>query len=197
MRSKRGVLALRDVPPDPLASLGYALLQELGQDPERVGLKKTPTRFAESLRFLTQGDRLNPETLFEGALFAEDHDEMVTVRDIALYSLCEHHLLPFFGRAHVAYVPRGRIVGISKIPRLVDVFSRRLQLQERLTRQIAETLQRHLNPKGVAVVIEAEHLCMQMRGVQKQGSRIVTSSMLGVFRTRQETRQEFMNLIRT
>lgn len=181
---------------DPLADLTRSVLAELGEDPGREGLEKTPERTAKALRSLTQGYRQEADEILNGALFTEDYDEMVTIKDLALYSLCEHHLLPFFGKCHVAYVPKNRIVGLSKIVRLVEVYARRLQVQERLTKQIAETLQRVLTPRGVAVVIEAEHLCMQMRGVQKQGSAIVTSAMLGVFRTRQETRQEFMNLIR-
>ena len=181
---------------DNLVSLFESVLAEISDDPRREGILKTPYRVAKSLRFLTAGYRQDPKEVINGALFAEDNDEMVTMKDIALYSLCEHHLLPFFGKCHVAYIPKNRIIGISKIARLVDVFSRRLQVQERLTKQIAETLQETLDPRGVAVVIEAEHLCMQMRGVQKQGSRVLTSSMLGAFRTRQETREEFMNLIK-
>lgn len=183
-------------PQDNLVSLFESVLSEISDDPRREGILKTPARVAKSLRFLTAGYRQDPKKVINGALFAEDNDEMVTMKDIALYSLCEHHLLPFFGKCHVAYIPKNRIIGISKIARLVDVFARRLQVQERLTKQIAETLQETLDPRGVAVVIEAEHLCMQMRGVQKQGSRVLTSAMLGAFRTRQETREEFMNLIR-
>ncbi len=196
MKSLKPVVQLRSKE-DPLASLFRATLSELGEDPEREGLVKTPQRIAKALRFLTQGYTQNVEEIINGALFTEDNDEMVTMKDIALYSLCEHHLLPFFGKCHVAYIPKNKIIGISKIARLVDVFARRLQVQERLTKQIAETLQEVLDPRGVAVVIEAEHLCMQMRGVQKQGSFVVTSSMQGAFRARQETRQEFMNLIRS
>jgi GTP cyclohydrolase I len=182
---------------DPIAPLIGSLLSEIGEDPNREGLLSTPERVARSLRFLTRGYRQEVDEVINGALFLEDHDEMVTLRDIPLYSLCEHHLLPFFGKCHVAYIPRGKVIGLSKIPRLVDLFARRLQVQERLTKQIAETLKKALSPLGVAVVIEAEHLCMQMRGVQKRGSVVVTSSMQGVFRTRQETREEFMNLIRS
>lgn len=181
---------------DPLADLFKSVLAEIGENPEREGLIKTPARVAKAIRFLTQGYEQDPQEIINGALFTADNDEMVTMKDIAIYSLCEHHLLPFFGRCHVAYIPKNKIIGISKIARLVDVFARRLQVQERLTKQIAETLQNTLDPRGVAVVIEAEHLCMQMRGVQKRGSAVVTSAMLGVFRTRQETREEFMNLIR-
>lgn len=182
---------------DPLARLFESVLSEIGEDPVREGLIKTPVRVSKAIRFLTQGYGQDPQEIINGALFTADNDEMVTMKDIALYSLCEHHLLPFFGHCHVAYIPRNKIIGISKIARLVDVFARRLQVQERLTKQIAETLQNTLEPRGVAVVIEAEHLCMQMRGVQKRGSAVVTSAMLGAFRNRQETRQEFMNLIKS
>jgi GTP cyclohydrolase I len=181
---------------DPLADLFKSVLAEIGEDPSREGLIKTPARVAKAIRFLTQGYGQDPQEIINGALFTADNDEMVTMKDIAIYSLCEHHLLPFFGRCHVAYIPKNKIIGISKIVRLVDVFARRLQVQERLTKQIAETLQNTLDPRGVAVVIEAEHLCMQMRGVQKRGSAVVTSAMLGAFRNRQETREEFMNLIK-
>ncbi|MBI1908610.1 MAG: GTP cyclohydrolase I FolE [Deltaproteobacteria bacterium] len=172
------------------------ILSLLGENPEREGLLKTPKRVAKALQFLTKGYHENLEEIINGALFTEDHEEMVTMKDIALYSLCEHHLLPFFGKCHIAYIPSKKILGISKLARLVDMFARRLQVQERMTNQIADTLQEVLDPMGVAVVIEAEHLCMQMRGVQKRGSVVVTSAMLGAFRKRQETRQEFMNLIR-
>jgi GTP cyclohydrolase I len=182
---------------DNLVSAFESVLQDLGEDPRREGLKRTPARVAKSLRFLTQGYGQNIDDIVNGALFTEDNDEMVTMRDIEIYSLCEHHLLPFFGKCHVAYIPNRKIIGISKIARIVDVFARRLQVQERLTKQIAETMQRVLEPKGVAVVVEAEHLCMQMRGVQKQNSCVVTSAMLGAFRNRQETREEFMKLIRS
>ncbi len=198
MKGKSKVVSLSDRQEDQdnLVSLFESVLSEIGEDPRREGLEKTPERVARAIRFLTQGYDQNVEQILNGALFTEDNDEMVTMKDIALYSLCEHHLLPFFGKCHVAYIPKNKIIGISKIARLVDVFARRLQVQERLTKQIADTLQNALDPKGVAVVIEAEHLCMQMRGVQKQGSFVVTSSMQGVFRSRQETRQEFMNLIK-
>ncbi len=182
---------------DNLEEVARSILLEIGEDPKREGLKKTPLRVARAWRFLTQGYEQDPHEIINGALFTEDNDEMVTMKDIAIYSLCEHHLLPFYGKCHVAYIPNHKIIGISKIVRLVDVFTRRLQVQERLTKQIAETLQKALDPKGVAVVIEAEHLCMQMRGVQKRGSIVITSTMLGAFRSRQETRQEFMNLIRS
>lgn len=173
----------------------HDLLVELGEDPAREGLLKTPARVIRALRFLTEGYRKDVDELFNDAFFQEDYDEMVVVRDIELYSLCEHHLLPFFGKAHVAYIPDRRIVGLSKIPRLVDLFARRLQVQERLTKQIAETMMDKLEPRGVAVVVEARHLCMVMRGVEKQHSLMTTSHMLGAFRDAQSTRMEFMNLI--
>jgi len=171
------------------------LLIELGEDPDREGLLKTPTRVMRALEFLTEGYRKDVDELFNDAFFQEDYDEMVVVRDIEFYSLCEHHLLPFFGKAHVAYIPDNRIVGLSKIPRLVDLFARRLQVQERMTKEIAETMMEKLIPRGVAVVVEARHLCMVMRGVEKQHSFMTTSHMLGAFRDAQSTRMEFMNLI--
>jgi GTP cyclohydrolase I len=172
------------------------LLVELGEDPEREGLLRTPHRVARAWRFLLAGQTQSPEEIVNGALFHEDNDEMICVRDIELYSMCEHHLLPFVGKAHVAYIPNGTIVGFSKIPRLVDLYARRLQVQERLTSQIAETLDRLLAPQGVAVIIEAAHLCMTMRGVEKQNSVAVTSAMLGVFRDDRATRSEFLDLVR-
>lgn len=172
------------------------ILKALGEDPDREGLAKTPHRVAQALTFLTQGYRQDPAQVINDALFTEDYEEMIVQKDIDFYSLCEHHLLPFFGKAHVAYIPHHKIVGISKLARLVDVYARRLQVQERLTNQIANTIMEKLDPLGVAVVIEAEHLCMRMRGVEKQNSMIITSTLLGAFRTRQETRQEFMTLIR-
>jgi GTP cyclohydrolase I len=171
------------------------LLRRLGEDPAREGLLRTPERVARSLEFLTGGHAQDPREVVRGALFEESYSEMVVVRDIELYSLCEHHMLPFFGRAHVAYVPDGRIVGLSKLPRVVDVLARRLQVQERLTTEIADTLDEVLSPQGVGVVLEASHLCMMMRGVQKQNSRTVTSSMRGVFLTDRGTRSEFLRLI--
>ncbi len=171
------------------------LLAHLGEDPDREGLARTPHRVVDALRFLTEGYRQDLDDLFNDAFFSEDYDEMVVVRDIEFYSLCEHHLLPFFGKAHVAYLPRERIVGLSKIPRLVDHYARRLQVQERMTKEIAETMMERLAPLGVAVVVEARHLCMVMRGVEKQHSHMTTSSMLGAFRDEQSTRLEFMNLI--
>ncbi len=183
------------LPNDPIARLTRELLVELGEDPEREALLRTPERVAESLRFLTQGYTLDVKDVIADAVYAEPYEEMVVVRDIEVYSLCEHHLLPFYGRAHVAYMPRDRIVGLSKLPRVVDVFARRLQVQERLTTQIAEALDDALHPFGVAVVIEAFHLCMMMRGVEKQNSQTVTSSLTGVFRTDPKTRGEFLELI--
>lgn len=173
------------------------LLRSIGEDPNREGLQKTPFRVAQALRFLTQGYQQDLDKVFNDALFTEDYEEMIVQRDIDFYSLCEHHLLPFFGKAHVAYIPKHQIVGISKLARLVDYYARRLQVQERLTNQIANTLMERLDPIGAAVVIEAEHLCMRMRGVEKQNSLIITSTLLGAFRNRQETRAEFMNLIRS
>ncbi len=173
------------------------ILRHCGEDTEREGLARTPHRVAQALEFLTRGYREDPKVAINGALFTEeDYQEMILCRDVDFYSLCEHHLLPFFGKAHVAYLPNRRIVGISKIARLVEIYARRLQVQERLTTQIARTIMDEIDPLGVAVVLEAEHLCMRMRGVEKQNSYVTTSAMLGVFRTRQETRQEFMNLLR-
>ena len=171
------------------------LLARLGEDPQREGLVKTPERVADAWGTLLQGYQSDPEAILHGALFSDDTDEMICIRDIELYSMCEHHLLPFVGKAHVAYIPNGKIVGFSKIPRLVDVFARRLQVQERLTGQIAETLNRLLEPLGVGVVIEATHLCMTMRGAQKQNSVAVTSAMLGAFRENRATRNEFLDLL--
>lgn len=172
-----------------------AMLTELGEDPEREGLRDTPARVGRSMRFLTRGYDQNPADIIGSALFKEDYQEMIVMKDIDFFSLCEHHLLPFFGKAHVAYIPDGHIVGISKIARLVEVFARRLQVQERLTKQVAQTMMEQLRPAGVAVVVEAEHLCMRMRGVEKQNSIVVSSAVLGVFRTSQETREEFMSLV--
>jgi GTP cyclohydrolase I len=172
------------------------LLVEIGENPDREGLVKTPGRAAEAMAFLTQGYQQTLEDVLGDAVFEESYDDMVIVKDCEFYSLCEHHILPFFGKTHVAYIPRGRIIGISKIGRVVDLFARRLQVQERMTMQIAEALQRALDPRGVAVVQEAQHLCMMLRGVEKQSSRIVTSAVLGVFRTDPRTRAEFMSLLK-
>lgn len=177
-------------------ALVVRLLAQMGEDPERQGLRSTPRRVAESLAYLTAGYQVDLERILGQAVFAEPYDELVLVRDITFYSLCEHHLLPFFGVAHVGYLPQGRIIGLSKIPRLVDAFARRLQVQERMTSEIAQTLQRHLEPRGVAVVLEADHLCTMMRGVEKPGNRTITSSMTGIFRRDPRTRGEFMGLIR-
>jgi GTP cyclohydrolase I len=172
------------------------LLGELGDDAAREGLRDTPKRVENSLRFMTSGYAADVDSVLNDALFSVDYNEMVIVKDIDFYSLCEHHLLPFFGKCHIAYIPNGKVVGLSKIPRLVDIFSRRLQIQERLTNQIAETLLQKVQPLGVGVVMEATHLCMSMRGVQKQNSVAVTSAMLGAFREDARTRMEFLNLIR-
>ncbi len=181
---------------DGLADNIRDVIRRIGEDPDREGLVRTPMRVAKSLRFLTTGYRQDVDKVLNGALFDVAYDEMVIVKDIEIFSLCEHHLLPFFGRCHVAYIPTNKVIGLSKIPRLVDVFARRLQVQERLTTQIAETIMEKINPRGVGVVIEARHLCMIMRGVEKQNSVAVTSAMLGVFRSAQRTREEFLTLIR-
>ena len=172
------------------------MLVRLGEDPGREGLLRTPTRVHHAFEFLTRGYNQDPDALLKNALFTVSYDEMVIVKDIEMFSLCEHHLLPFFGKVHVAYIPNGKVIGLSKVPRLIETFSRRLQIQERLTTEIAETIQRVIQPQGVGVVIEARHLCMMMRGVEKQHSEAVTSSMLGCFREEQETRTEFLSLIR-
>ena len=173
-----------------------SILMKIGEDPKRDGLLNTPRRVDRAFRFLTSGYRMSADELLNGALFDVAYDEMVIVRDIETFSLCEHHLLPFFGKCHVGYIPNGRVIGLSKIPRLVDMYARRLQVQERLTMQIAETINEKVRPRGVAVVIEAQHLCMIMRGVEKQHSVAVTSSMIGAFKDNQNTRNEFLNLVR-
>ena len=178
-----------------MQDLYAAVLTELGEDPNREGLLKTPERVAKAMQFLTNGYQLKPDEILESAIFHEDYSEMVIVKDIEVYSMCEHHMLPFFGKAHVAYIPDGKIVGLSKIPRVVDAFSRRLQVQERLTLEIRDAIQRTLAPKGVAVVIECAHMCMQMRGVQKQNSVTTTSAFTGLFMTNDATRREFINLV--
>ncbi|HXX43886.1 MAG TPA: GTP cyclohydrolase I FolE [Candidatus Acidoferrales bacterium] len=178
-----------------IAELVREMLVRLGEDPKREGLARTPERFEKAMRFLTSGYRQSPEKLLNGAMFSVCYDEMVVVKDIELYSLCEHHLLPFFGKCHVAYLPNKRVVGLSKVARLVNMYARRLQIQERLTSQIAQTINEHLKPQGVGVIIEARHLCMVMRGVEKQHSAAVTSAMLGAFRTNKQTRDEFLSLV--
>jgi GTP cyclohydrolase I len=180
---------------DRLPEILEDLLLALGEDPTREGLQETPRRFAQALRYLTSGYQTRVEDVLNGALYTVSYDEMVIVKDIELFSLCEHHMLPFFGKCHVAYVPEKKVIGLSKIPRLVDMFSRRLQIQERLTTQIAETIQEQIRPQGVGVVVEARHLCMMMRGVEKQHSQAVTSAMLGVFRSQEQTREEFLSLV--
>ncbi|MBL8222178.1 MAG: GTP cyclohydrolase I FolE [Bryobacterales bacterium] len=181
---------------EPMAPLFQKILAELGEDPSREGLVKTPERAEKAMRFLTSGYQMDLDKIVNGALFNVKYDEMVLVRDIEFYSMCEHHMLPFFGKMHVAYLPKDKIIGLSKIPRIVDMFARRLQVQERLTQEVAETLSSVLNPKGVAVVCQAQHFCMMMRGVEKQHSGTMTSAMLGAFRTDKETRDELLSLLK-
>lgn len=171
------------------------ILKQIGENPEREGLEKTPERVAKALQYLTHGYDLNPDDIINQAIFHEEYSEMVIVKDIEVYSMCEHHMLPFFGKAHVAYIPKGKIVGLSKIPRIVDAYARRLQVQERLTIEIRDCIQRTLNPAGVAVVMECSHMCMQMRGVQKQNSTTTTSAFTGIFLNNDATRKEFINLV--
>ena len=178
-----------------LAGFYREILPELGENPEREGLIKTPERVAKALKFLTHGYELEPKEILKSAMFSEDYNEMVLVKDIEVYSMCEHHMLPFFGKVHVAYIPNGYIVGLSKIPRVVDAFARRLQVQERLTKEILECIQETIQPLGVAVVMEASHMCMQMRGVEKQNSKTTTSAFTGIFMDNLKTREEFMKLI--
>lgn len=185
-----------DDPLDPIEGYVEGILKELGEDPGRDGLQKTPRRVSEAMRFFTQGYEQDPAQILTGALFNVDYDELVVVRDIDFYSLCEHHMVPFFGRVHVGYIPNGKVVGLSKIPRTVEIFARRLQVQERLTMDIAQTIDAVLKPKGVGVVVEAKHLCMMMRGVEKQNTFAITSSLRGVFESDPKTRSEFMDLIR-
>ena len=181
--------------PSPLSALVETLLEQLGEDPKREGLLKTPERVARSMRFLTQGYQENLDEVVNGAIFHEPCDEMVVVKDIEFYSMCEHHLLPFYGRMHIAYIPDGRVIGLSKLPRITEMYARRLQVQERLTNQVAEAVSRVLKPKGVAVISEAAHLCMMMRGVAKQASTATTSCMLGAFREDPRTRSEILSLL--
>jgi GTP cyclohydrolase IA len=182
-------------PGDPIAELVDSLLLELGENPRRPGLRSTPDRVSRSLRELTDGYAVKPEDVIADAIFDQDYDEMVLVKDIPFYSLCEHHMLPFFGQVHVGYLPKGKIIGLSKIPRLVEVFSHRLQIQEQLTNQVAEALNAALAPRGVGVVVQARHLCMEMRGVETPGGRMITSCMLGTFRRDPRTRSEFLDLV--
>jgi GTP cyclohydrolase I len=182
--------------PESVADIVRRMLLMIGEDPDRDGLRHTPERFEKAMRFLTSGYQQDPEKLLNGAMFSVCYDQMVLVKDIEIYSLCEHHLLPFFGKCHVAYIPDKKVVGLSKIPRLVNMFARRLQIQERLTNQIASAIQQKISPLGVGVVVEARHLCMVMRGVEKQNSQTVTSAMLGAFRENVQTREEFLSLIR-
>lgn len=181
--------------PGSIASHMEDVIRQLGEDPTRDGLARTPVRIEKALRYLTSGYTADPEKIVNGALFDVDYDEVVIVRDIEFFSMCEHHMLPFFGRMHVAYLPNKKVIGLSKIPRLVDAFARRLQIQERLTQQVAQTIQKLINPRGVAVVCQARHFCMMMRGVEKQHSDAITSAMLGAFRDRKETRDEVLALI--
>jgi GTP cyclohydrolase I len=180
---------------DNLEPLVKELLEKLGEDPAREGLERTPHRVARAWRFLTRGYAEDPRDVIQGAVFQESYEEMVLCRDVDFFSLCEHHMLPFFGRAHIAYIPNGRVIGLSKLARVTEIFARRLQVQERMTRQIAETLMEELRPRGVGVVVEANHLCMVMRGVEKQNARTVTSSLLGEFRQNPATRAEFLSII--
>jgi GTP cyclohydrolase I len=197
MKSNKALVKVLRAPRDgeSIAPLVRQMLAQIGEDPQREGLVNTPERVDKALRFLTSGYRTDVRKVVNGALYAVKYDEMVIVKDIEFFSLCEHHLLPFFGKAHVAYIPRDRVIGLSKIPRLVDVFARRLQIQERLTQQIAETIHSLINPLGVGVVCEARHFCMMMRGVEKQHSGAVTSAMLGIFRNSKKTRDEFLSLV--
>jgi GTP cyclohydrolase IA len=186
-----------EAPQETIAELMRKVIVLLGEDPQREGLRKTPERFEKALKYLTSGYQQNMESLLNGATFSVHYDEMVVVKDIEFFSLCEHHLLPFFGKAHVAYLPNKRVLGLSKIARLVNMYGRRLQIQERMTSQIAEAIQEKISPEGVGVIIEARHLCMQMRGVEKQHGQAVTSAMLGSFRHNKQTRDEFLSLVRS
>jgi GTP cyclohydrolase I len=186
-----------EMPKESIADLVRKMIQLVGEDPNREGLRKTPERFEKAFKFLTGGYLQNVDTVLNGATFSVHYDEMVVVKDIEFFSLCEHHLLPFFGKAHVAYLPSKRVLGLSKIARLVNMFARRLQIQERMTSQIAESIQEKISPEGVGVIIEARHLCMQMRGVEKQHGQAVTSAMLGSFRHNKQTRDEFLSLVRS
>jgi GTP cyclohydrolase I len=195
MSKNKAVVKVLSPKRDPIAAAMEVILRELGEDPAREGLAKTPERVEKALRYLTAGYQMDIQKVINGALFTVKYDEMVIVKDIEFFSLCEHHLLPFFGKVHVAYIPRQKVIGLSKIPRVVDMFARRLQIQERLTQEIARTLWEALEPLGVGVVCEARHFCMMMRGVEKQHSGAVTSAMLGAFRSQKETRDEFLSLV--
>lgn len=196
METHFNTMDLKQEPPNPeLENLYTKILNNLGEDPSRQGLVRTPLRAAKAMEFLTSGYHQNIDTILNGAIFDEDYDEMVIVKEIEFYSLCEHHILPFWGRCHVGYLPRNRIIGLSKIPRIVDMFARRLQVQERLTREIAEALETALEPRGVAVVIEAQHLCMMARGVEKQAPKMATNVMRGAFREDSSTRAEFLRCV--
>ncbi len=186
----------RETPPESITQMVRRMIAMIGEDPSREGLRKTPERFEKAFRYLTSGYHLDPEKILNGAVFNVCYDEMVVVKDIELFSLCEHHLLPFFGKCHVAYIPSKKVIGLSKIPRLVNMFARRLQIQERLTSQIAKAIQEKISPEGVGVIIEARHLCMVMRGVEKHHAQAVTSAMLGAFRDSKPTRDEFLALVR-
>lgn len=182
--------------PGSIAEMMLGVLRNLGEDPTREGLARTPQRAEKALQFLTSGYQADVKSIVNGALFNVRHDEMIVVKDVEFYSLCEHHMLPFFGKAHVAYLPKNRVIGLSKIPRIIDAFARRLQVQERLTQQIAEAIKEILDPRGVGVICEARHFCMMMRGVEKQSSSTLTSAMLGAFRSQRATREEFLSLVR-
>lgn len=187
---------MKEAVAEPIEKLLADLLREIGEDPKREGLVETPLRVASAFRALTRGYQQEVEQVLNGALFTVKYDEMVIIKDIEIYSLCEHHLLPFFGKCHVGYLPSDKIIGLSKVPRLVDMFARRLQVQERLTQQIAQTIQEQIHPQGVGVIIEAQHLCMMMRGVEKQNTRVITSAMLGKLREDQRSRMEFLELVK-
>ena len=198
MKSNKAVVKMMMKPPagdEPISPLVEQILGRLGEDPKRDGLARTPQRVDKALRFLTSGYRMKVEQILNGALYEVKYDEMVVVRDIEFFSLCEHHMLPFYGKMHVAYLPQKKVIGLSKIPRIVDMFARRLQIQERLTQQVAQTVQEAIQPLGVGVICEARHFCMMMRGVEKQHSGAMTSAMLGAFRDRKETRDEFLSLV--
>jgi len=196
MKSNKAVVKMMAPKKDqPIAPLVKQILERLGEDPQREGLARTPERVERALQFLTSGYGVDVNEVVNGALFAVKYDEMVIMKDIEFFSMCEHHMLPFFGKVHVAYIPRDKVIGLSKLPRIVDVFARRLQIQERMTQQIAQTIQEMIEPVGVGVICEARHFCMMMRGVEKQHSGAVTSAMLGAFRNRKETRDEFLSLV--